>query len=915
MSPMFKAAEYNALLEAARATDDIFDSASEEPDQVSIRVSDSQYDAITYPARADEVVRIVAAPGSGKTFTLTARIAHMVQNGTDPAEILVLCMANRSVEAVKKALTAIIGKDEAQRVSISTFHSFSAMVLEQDGGVAAGARRRVFDNRCWRNFVRTFLARLAQLGLHRVEGKVSAGQLERILAGVARGEFSVAEAAERHKISAAYVEALLLYLEAQGVLRYDDLLLECARLLEGKMPFPRLLTCTKVFVDEFQDIHPLLMRIIAAVVKYPTEGQDDVFKHLTVAGDPRQCIYDFLGAQRDNMEKLVQHVPRPVADKPLCELFRCTQQILDVAALIDFGNAAEDKASAIVPSAQESSQKETEVQSMEASEKFPANKIVHVKVEADVQTVAATPNTAATNSGRSPGLSHLDKPALALLSNRESGPRPVLLPARNELDHVCKEIVRLLCCLALLQPRDMAILARTNAEATRATAALTALGIPAVKVAPGNAWVDSNMHVYRDVLSVICGGSDAGLSLLNVMALLDPHRGARARAARTLTKSFEQPYGDQPDALEIFLHAELVDMEKGNTSGLLARIYRTCPDLLENIAAFLNQVQIERETVRALHSQDPLAYTPLQLVQCLARMARLAGIHDYVFAAESGSTRPKVGGGSTTSGADLLTSFNNSVHHSFDMYSGSAEAQTMPFIDYFLQTYDNEVPPPNTNLVRVSTIHSAKGLEFPVVFVLALGARTSWEKILAPESFLADYASRHLLFVALTRARTLLYVGSALGHDELPSLVRRWFLHEKPQFLTLSTDLPHAESPAQNTELTAALANLSINERDQLQRKQEVKGQQWAEKSGTDRHTMLEYARPTLLLKNLASDLKRELPLVEKLTRGHELYARLFPKENQPHAISIKPLLSGSSALRSPLLATLRSTKNFFRRA
>lgn len=851
-----------ALYAAARQSDDIFDSDSDSASQSelisdTVSLSASQHRAITYPANPGEILRIVAGPGSGKTFTITARIAHILANGTKPHEVLVLCMANRSVDAVRAALTTAIGEEYAKSVTVSTFHSFCALVIDLHR-----TRRRVFDKQTWRNMARTFLAKLMLLENHRVQGTVSPAVMGLVLEKIASGALTVEEAAAQHRISADYLGAVVRYIRRQGVACFDDLVHECVQLLaenqpktEGASAGPEntaqdsdpaatdtldlsgsdiphnpvdlLDACKAVFVDECQDIHPLLLKVIKAVVTFPTTGLTALHKHLTVAGDPRQCIYEFLGARRETMAELPRELfPTNVVDVPLQELFRCTQPVLD---------AAMDLCPGAIP----------------------------------------------------PDLVPLGR----LVSSRDGvAAQPVLMHAtstRAELMAIGTEIARLICCLGgLLQLLDVAVLTRTNAEAEEVEQVLTnTFGIACARAVPGNAWVDSPMHIYRDVVSVIVGEAGAEFSLLTLLSVLDTDYGSRVRAAKVFQCSSEPPYANSTNALEAFLFDELEKIEQGQAKeSALHRIYRNYPQLLERIAEFLNQVQLERLRVRELHAQNPLAYTPLELVQCLTRMAALAGIHKYVF---DSHTKEK---GSKEKSNAMLASFNLSLHHSYSLYAREAQPGHT-FMEHFLLTYNNEVPPSTANAVRASTIHSAKGLEFPVVFVLGLhDFRAPWEKLLMPPSDKATHVpTHHLLFVAFTRAKQLLYIGSRLMYETLPALTRARLLPQRPQFLltsepsVLSTDLPVRADPADTEGLAAAFGQLKIASDPQ----------------------------PTRLLRSLAENLKRDMPLPEKVVRGERLFAQLFPAElkKEPFFRPVFPRMPNN-----PLQSTLRPAKAILRR-
>jgi len=98
------------------------------------------------PSLSDEQQRVVAhgsgallvfaGPGSGKTRTLTARIAALLASGrARPQEILALTFTVRAAEEMRVRLTGLIGQQDASAVTVATFHSLGARILRQHAAV------------------------------------------------------------------------------------------------------------------------------------------------------------------------------------------------------------------------------------------------------------------------------------------------------------------------------------------------------------------------------------------------------------------------------------------------------------------------------------------------------------------------------------------------------------------------------------------------------------------------------------------------------------------------------------------------------------------------------------------------------------------------------------------------------------
>jgi hypothetical protein len=75
---------------------------------------------------------IVAGPGTGKTRTLTYRIAHLIKNiGVAPANILAITFTNKATEEMAHRLEVLLHPEAARSITIKTFHAFGALILRE----------------------------------------------------------------------------------------------------------------------------------------------------------------------------------------------------------------------------------------------------------------------------------------------------------------------------------------------------------------------------------------------------------------------------------------------------------------------------------------------------------------------------------------------------------------------------------------------------------------------------------------------------------------------------------------------------------------------------------------------------------------------------------------------------------------
>jgi len=217
---------------------------------------------------------IVAGPGTGKTRTLTHRLAHLIlERGALPEQCLAVTFSRRAAAEMEERLAALVPA-AVGRVLVATFHGLGLILLREQAVEArvaapqerAEIARELFD--------------LSGLKADRALEEI--GRLRRLRGSDADAACSQ-ELAER---TGLYERAL----ESRGLLDFDDLLLKPLALLRER---PDLVDLYRrrfrwISIDEYQDIDPLqyaLVRLLSS-----PEGS------LCAIGDPDQSIYGFRGA-------------------------------------------------------------------------------------------------------------------------------------------------------------------------------------------------------------------------------------------------------------------------------------------------------------------------------------------------------------------------------------------------------------------------------------------------------------------------------------------------------------------------------------------------------------------------------------------------------------------------------------------
>jgi DNA helicase-2/ATP-dependent DNA helicase PcrA len=236
------------------------------------RLGEDQHQAVVYDEKAP--LLILAGPGTGKTRTLTTRIAFRVQSGRlDPRRVLALTFSQRAAGEMGQRLDELLASPG--QVQTATFHAWSLALLRRLGL----ARTTIFNDDERLEAVRQ-AARNAGIAK-----ATAAHALSDALALAKAGRPTDTKALDLQPeqwnlFKQAYAERL----EEAGALDFDDLILKATDALhqgQGDLALPHAL-----FVDEYQDLNRAQVLLLQALA--PAE--------LCAIGDPDQAIYGFRGA-------------------------------------------------------------------------------------------------------------------------------------------------------------------------------------------------------------------------------------------------------------------------------------------------------------------------------------------------------------------------------------------------------------------------------------------------------------------------------------------------------------------------------------------------------------------------------------------------------------------------------------------
>ena len=287
----------------------------------------SQYEAAT---TRDGPVLVLAGAGSGKTRTLIFRVARMIEEGIDPASLLLLTFTRRAAEEMIQRAEALMG-GRCDKVTGGTFHSFANTVLRRYASLLGFANAFTIldrsDSEDAINLIRT------RLGLDKKARRFPRKQtIAEIISLAANKTTSVAEVLDSqfpHLFSeldplSQIEEYYRQYKLERSLLDYDDLLTHLRALLRTHPEVAERLSHTYryIMVDEYQDTN----RLQAEIVRLLAHVHDNVM----AVGDDAQSIYSFRGATVRNIFEFPDLFPDTKIIK-LEENYRSTQPILDLS--------------------------------------------------------------------------------------------------------------------------------------------------------------------------------------------------------------------------------------------------------------------------------------------------------------------------------------------------------------------------------------------------------------------------------------------------------------------------------------------------------------------------------------------------------------------------------------------------------
>lgn len=281
---------------------------------------------------------VLAGAGSGKTRVLTYRIAHIVADlDVRPWRILAITFTNKAAAEMRERLQALL-PDGTRGMWVCTFHAMCVRMLREDADLLGYTGQfTIYDDDDSRRLVRDIMQGLGieqkQFPLNMIRSKISTAKNAMIDAE----EFSRrASTPPEQKAAQVYLE-LERRLRAANAMDFDDLLVRALELLRTR---PEVLEKYQerfryISVDEYQDTNHVQYEIANLLAAK--------YQNLMVVGDDDQSIYSWRGADISNILDFEQDFPQARVVK-LEQNYRSTGHILSAAnAVVRHNSQRKDK--------------------------------------------------------------------------------------------------------------------------------------------------------------------------------------------------------------------------------------------------------------------------------------------------------------------------------------------------------------------------------------------------------------------------------------------------------------------------------------------------------------------------------------------------------------------------------------------
>ena len=605
----------------------------------------------------DGPLLILAGAGSGKTATMTHRIAYLIEQGVSPYQILAVTFTNKAAGEMRERVEKLVGR--CPGMWIMTFHAMSLRILrEHCERIGYQHNFVVYDTIDQKTLIKTIMKEQNIDAKLYPQAYLSAAISKQKEHDVSPREYLETEADNfRSKVIGSVYRAYQEQLKRNNAMDFDDLLVNALHVLRDN---PDILADYQhrfryILVDEYQDTNHIQYEIIRLLAK--------ARQNLCVVGDDDQCIYQWRGA--------------------------------DISNILNF------------------------------EKDFPQARVI--KLEQNYRSygniLAAAHSVIRNNRGRK---------AKKLWTDKEAGDKIVYRRCdsdKEEAYYIAQEIDLLKNGQRTYD--DFAILYRTNAQSRLFEDALKRRGIP-YQILSGFSFYErketKDMICYMRL--VVNPADDLALKRV----INEPKRGIGAVTLGKL-EALARVHG--LSLLDILSQDEIsysLPAKAQKAVGEMVRIIRLCAQEKENlrVSDIYDQLLVKSGYLKALEAEDTQ--------EAASRIENLMDFKSFIYDYEK------------------------------EKEDTDEKATLEEFLEKVATNGDADKLEEGTGKVTLMTMHSAKGLEFPIVFLPGMeDGLFPGHRALDNENGMEE--ERRLCYVGMTRAREKLFLTGAAyrvlyGHGE-----------------------------------------------------------------------------------------------------------------------------------------------------
>ena len=695
-----------------------------DPDSLTRGLNDRQREAVTH---AGSPLLILAGAGSGKTRVLTHRIAYLLATGRARAgQILAITFTNKAAAEMRERAGVLVG-DDARRMWVSTFHSACVRLLRYEHEAAGlSSSFTIYDAQDSQRLIQMVL-KAQDVDIKRFTPKMVAARIsdaKNELIGPARYADLAGKDPVSRIVAAAYVE-YDKRMRASNALDFDDLIMRTVELLRDNPLIAEHYhrRFRHILVDEYQDTNHAQYVLVRALVG---DGSDGVTPaELTVVGDSDQSIYAFRGATIRNIEEFERDFAgaRTIL---LEQNYRSTQNILSAANAVIARNTGRRAKNLWTASGDGALITLDAADSEHDEARFVVGEIDRLAdAGTDWGDIAVFYRTNAQSR------------ALEELLVRQGIPYRVVGGTRF---YERREIKDALAYLQVISNPDDTVAARRVLNVPkRGIGAKAEEAIAAHAAHYGISFGAALRHLWLRAGCPAGEGEGIDVDALARSVSSDEAGAAPADPASAATGEGAKPAGEREEATAS--SPDSVERESAPDPASVPEVVGITPRAAKSAAAFWGLIETLRAAEARGASQADILEEVLDRTGYLAELRRSDDPQDASRVENLAELHSVAGAFAADAPGGTLADFLERVALVADSDQVPAEGE-------------------RGGQVTLMTVHTAKGLEFPAVFVTGMEDGTfPHQRSLGDESELEE--ERRLAYVAITRARERLYLTRA----------------------------------------------------------------------------------------------------------------------------------------------------------